>query len=143
WLSFLIEGEELYSAETDADGLVEFSHEFSLGVYELRLVNRAENLQTRIKIKIVDYREEIILLFNNRFNEARERFERIKDNYTARELYNHLKEQTPEAAYEPLWRVVSLFEEANYSLHVINRDHYTRFYSAMRAYREALNAESS
>ncbi|HHL41090.1 MAG TPA: hypothetical protein ENJ36_00360 [Candidatus Bathyarchaeota archaeon] len=106
-------------------------------------MNKAEKLQTSIKIKIVDYREEIIRLFNNRFKEARERFERIKDNYTARELYNHLKEQTPETAYEPLWSVVSLFEEANYSLHMINRDHYTRFYRAMRSYREALDAESS
>lgn len=142
-LTFLLGEDELYSNETDAEGLVEFSQRFPLGVHELRLVNRAEMLQTRIKINIVDYREEIIRLFNNRFKEARERFERIRDNYTARELYNHLKEQTPEAAYEPLWRVVSLFEEANYSLHVINRDHYTRFYRAMRSYREALNAESS
>ena len=46
-------------------------------------------------------------------------------------------------AYEPLWRLVSLFEEANYRLHVINRDHYTRFYRAMNSYREALDAESS
>lgn len=142
-LTFLLEGDELYSSETNAEGLVEFSQKFPLGVHELRLVNRAEILQTSIKINIVEYREEIIRLFNNRFKEARERFERIKDNYTARELYNHLKEQTPEAAYEPLWEVVSLFEEANYSLHVINRDHYTRFYRAMRSYREALNAEGS
>ena len=142
-LTFLIEDNELFSDVTDHEGLVEFSHEYSLGVHELRLVNRSEKLQTSIKIKIVDYREEIIRLFNNRFKEARERFERIKDNYTARELYNHLKEQTPETAYEPLWSVVSLFEEANYSLHMINRDHYTRFYRAMRSYREALNAESS
>ncbi len=142
-LALHLDKAELFCGVTDPDGVVEFKHCFQLGVHELRLVYESEQLQTRINIKIVDYREEIIRLFNNRFKEARERFERIKDNYTARELYNHLKEFNPDAAYEPLWALVSLFEEANYSLHVISRDHYTRFYRAMRRYREALDAESS
>ena len=142
-LVFRLDDSELYSGVTGADGVAEFSHVFPLGTHELRLLYEAERLHTRINIKIVDYREEIIRLFNNRFKEARERFERIKDNYTARELYNYLKEYHPKEAYEPLWALVSLFEEANYSLHVISRDHYTRFYRVMRNYREALDAESS
>jgi len=142
-LTFLVEENELHSGLTDENGVVSFSKSFELGVHELKLVNRAEKLQTSLTIKIVEYRDEVIRLFNNRFKEAKEQFERIKDNYTARELYNHLKELTPEETHEPLRELVYLFEEANYSLHMINRDHYTRFYKAMRRYREALNAEIS
>ncbi len=142
-LTFLLSETELFSGLTDENGVVVFSTSFELGLHELKLVNRAEVLQTSLKIKIVEYREEIIRLFNNRFKEAREQFERIRDNYTARELYNYLKERTPEETHESLWGLVGLFEEANYSLHMINRDHYTRFYHAMRRYREALDAEVS
>ncbi|MCJ7731058.1 hypothetical protein MUP51_01965, partial [Candidatus Bathyarchaeota archaeon] len=140
-LTFLLSETELFSGLTDENGVVVFSTSFDLGLHELKLVNRAEVLQTSLKIKIVEYREEIIRLFNNRFKEAREQFERIRDNYTARELYNYLKEHTPEETHESLWSLVGLFEEANYSLHMINRDHYTRFYQAMRRYREVLDAE--
>jgi len=142
-LTFLLREAELYNGVTNEFGSVSFSTSFKLGVHELKLLNRAELLQTSLKVKIVEYREEIIKLFNNRFKEAKEQFERIKDNYTARELYNYLKEHTPEETHEPLWELVSLFEEANYSLHLINRSHYTRFYHVMRRYREALDAEIS
>jgi len=142
-LTFLVEENEVHSGLTDDDGVVSFFKSFELGVHELRLVNRAEMLQTSLTIKIVEYRDEVIRLFNNRFKEAKEQFERINDNYTARELYNALREHVPEETHEPLWDLVYLFEEANYSLHMINRDHYTRFYKAMRRYREALDAEIS
>jgi len=142
-LRFTLPETEVFSGVTGENGEVSFSKSFGLGVQELRLINEAEGLHTILRIKIVDYREEIIRLFNNRFKEAREQFERIKDNYTARELYNYLKEHTPEVTHDSLWELVSLFEEANYSLHVINRSHYTRFYYAMRTYREVLDAEVS
>ncbi len=142
-LTFTVDDAELFSGLTDENGAVSFSTKLELGVHEVKLVNNAEMLQTSLKIKIVEYREEIIRLFNNRFKEAREQFERIKDNFTARELYDYLRALAPEETHESLWELVSLFEEANYSLHMINREHYTRFYHAMIRYREAHDAENS
>lgn len=142
-LKFSVGDTELYSGNTDEDGVVSFTTRLDKGVNELTITNESERLQTSLKIKIVEYREEIIKLFNNRFKEAKERFERINDNYTARELYNYLKEKTPVEAYDYLKELVFLFEEANYSLHVINRGHYTMFYKSMKSYKEALDGEIS
>ncbi|MFW6109063.1 MAG: hypothetical protein ACOC6N_01305, partial [archaeon] len=142
-LKFSVGDTELYSGNTDEDGFVSFTTRLDKGVHELTITNESERLQTSLKIKIVEYREEIIKLFNNRFKESKEQFERINDNYTARELYNYLKEKTPVEAHDYLKELVFLFEEANYSLHVINRGHYTMFYKSMKSYKEALDGEIS
>ncbi len=141
-LALIFNENELVSAETDSDGKIAYEGEFDVkGIHRLTLHHEGENLRTGLDIKIVDYRDEIIRLFNNRFREARERFQSINDNYTARELYMYLRGETPEPSHRPLRELVFIFEEANYSLHEVNREQYTRFFRAMRIYREALDGE--
>jgi hypothetical protein len=102
-----------------------------------------EELYTELNVKIVEYREEIIDLFNTKFRDARERFDKIKDNYTARELLGYLKTQTPEETHSALGEMIFIFEEANYSLHPIARESYERFYIAKNKFEEVFNGEES
>ena len=89
-------------------------------------------------LRVVDYREEVVSLFNSKFKEARERFKSVRDNYTARELMEFLKRETLEASHSALEEMVFLFEESRYSLHPIPRGVYARFYKAMVRYEEAV-----
>jgi transglutaminase-like putative cysteine protease len=100
-----------------------------------------EAVATELEVRIVEYREEIIALFNTKFTDARKRFDGIKDNYTARELLGYLKAQTPADTHGALTEMTFTFEEANYSLHPIARDSYESFYLAKIAFEEALNGE--
>jgi len=102
-----------------------------------------EELNTELDVNIVEYREEIIDLFNTKFRDARERFDEIKDNYTARELLGYLKTQTPAETHSALGEMTFIFEEANYSLHPIARESYERFYLAKNEFEEVFNGEES
>ncbi len=104
---------------------------------------RVEELDTELDVKIVEYREEIIYLFNTKFRDARERFDKIKDNYTARELLGYLKTQTPAETHGTLGEMTFIFEEANYSLHPIARESYETFYLAKNEFEEVFNGEES
>ncbi|MBT6603853.1 hypothetical protein HN807_02395 [Candidatus Bathyarchaeota archaeon] len=141
-LTLLLNETELTSAKTDSNGKITYTQTFVVkGIHRLKLLHEEEGLRTNLDIKIVEYRDEIIRLFNNRFQEARERFQSIQDNYTARELYLYLSNETPELSHEPLRELVFIFEEANYSLHEVNREQYTRFFKAMRTYKEAIDGK--
>jgi len=143
-LTLIFNETELLSTETDSEGKITHTEAFDTeGIHRLALIHAGEDLRTGLDIKIVDYREEIIRLFNNRFKEARTRFQSVKDNYTARELYEYLRKEAPEPCHEPLRELVFIFEEANYSLHEVNRGQYARFFKAMRKYKEALDGEDS
>ncbi len=111
------------------------------GVHRLSLNHPPEGLVASLDVKIVDYREEIIRLFNNRFTEARERFQGIVDSYTARDLYEYLKQATPKSCHDPLREIVFIFEEANYSTHIVPRDRYSQFFRFIMKYKEALDEE--
>ena len=141
-LSLTLDGDVILS---DANkSLIVHNQSFSaLGIHRLSLAYTEEELKTGLDVKIVEYRDEIIRLFNNRFKESREKFQSIRDNYTARELYEYLKQETPDKAHAPLRELVFIFEEANYSLHEVNREHYTRFFREMRKYKEAQDGEDS
>jgi transglutaminase-like putative cysteine protease len=143
-LSLLLNENVISNKSSDLEGKIRHEETVStLGIHRLTLVHATEELRTGLDVKIVEYRDEIIRLFNNRFKESREMFQTIRDNYTARELYEYLKQETPDAAHEPLRELVFIFEEANYSLHEVKREHYTRFFREMRRYKEALNGEDS
>jgi len=115
----------------------------STGSLKISASYSVEAVATELDVRIVDYREEIISLFNTKFRDARERFDSIKDNYTARELLGYLKTQTPAETYGALGEMTFTFEEASYSLHPIARESYERFYIAKIAFEEVLNGEES
>ncbi len=140
---FKVDGEQVHEAPTDGEGRAGAVLELGLGPVELEASAPQEGLKARAKLRIVDYREEIVRLFNQEFSESQDRFKATRPDLTARELYEALKEGTPREAHQHLWEMVQLFEEAKYSLHPIDRSHYTRYIRASQQYRRALSGEES
>ena len=80
-------------------------------------------------VRIVDYREEIVDLFNS-FIKSAIAVQRVKENMTAREIQQRLLNDIPENKRSYLEEMVSIFELADYSLRQINRLDYEKFFFA-------------
>jgi transglutaminase-like putative cysteine protease len=123
---------------TDGDGEAHASTKFGeRGTYTVTVDYKPGGMKASQRIRVVDYREEVVKLFNSKFKEARERFKAVRENHTARELMEYLEAETPAATHSALEEMVFLFEEANYSLHPVQRGLYERFYRAMIGFEEA------
>jgi hypothetical protein len=79
-------------------------------------------------IRIVDYREEIVRMFNEMYLNYSSRYEGIGDKMTPRELELAIGLKMPETKRKALDVAVTIFELANYSLHAIRRKDYERMY---------------
>ncbi len=106
------------------------------GVHRLRAKfvgsDDGEEVVSEVDVKIVDYREEIVDLFNSFFKSAETRFQGVEDKMTPRELQYTLASQMEAAKQEPLETAVSIFEVADYSLHPVARREYERIYIALK-----------
>jgi len=91
-----------------------------------------EEVVSEAEVKIVDYREEIVDLFNSFFKSAKTRFRGVEDEMTPRELQYTLASQMEASKQEPLETAVSIFEVADYSLHPVARGEYERIYIALK-----------
>jgi hypothetical protein len=98
-----------------------------------------ERAEVGLRLRVVDYREEVIRLFNEEFEGTRARMGLIEDHFTAREFSHRLREATPEEAWGPLDEMVFIFEEADYSTHEIVRAQYEQFYRAKIGYKGVLD----
>jgi hypothetical protein len=128
----------LSDVEGEAQTRVTFAEK---GTYKVESEYAAGRLHASRRLRVVEYRDEIIDLFNSKFKEAEQRFKALRDNHTARELLEYLRKETPAEAHGAVSEMVYLFEEANYSLHPVRRRLYERFYLAMRDYEEASRGE--
>jgi len=81
-------------------------------------------------IKIVDYREEIVDLFNSFIKSASAKRQGLGEVMTAREIQYKLLKELPESKHGYLEDLVSIFEVANYSLRPITRADYEKFFLA-------------
>jgi hypothetical protein len=134
----LVADEHAEDLMTDGDGEARAATKFSeKGTYTVTVDYKPGGMKASQKIRVVDYREEVVKLFNSKFKEARERFKAVRENHTARELMEYLERETPAATHSALEEMVFLFEEANYSLHPVQRGLYERFYRAMIGFEEA------
>jgi transglutaminase-like putative cysteine protease len=91
-----------------------------------------EEVISEAEVKIVDYREEIVDLFNFFFKSAKTRFQGVEDEMTPRELQYTLASQMEASKQQPLETAVSIFEVADYSLHPVARREYERIYTALK-----------
>jgi len=87
------------------------------------------------ELRIVDYREEILDLFNTFSDEHRSTKDEIKEHFTAREAMYVLMKYAPESAHNPLEELTTIFEIADYSTHDVRRGEYERFYLAKEEFR--------
>jgi hypothetical protein len=84
------------------------------------------------RVRIVDYREEVVRLFNELCFRLRLQFQAITELATPRELMVTAGPYMPAAGDRHLDRVVTIFEVANYSLHGIGRDDYVKSYLSIK-----------
>ena len=87
--------------------------------------------------RVVDYREEIVRLYNVFLDWARERTESAIDQATPREVELMLVTRGTRVPQKSLDELISRFEEADYSEHPIARRHYESMYRAWRDVVEA------
>ncbi len=79
-------------------------------------------------IRIVDYREEVVRIYNEMYLNYSSRYEGIGDKMTPRELEKAIGPSMPDVKRTALGAAVTLFELANFSLHAIRRRDYERMY---------------
>lgn len=91
-----------------------------------------EEVNSEAEVKIVDYREEIVDLFNSFFKSAKTKFQGVQEEMTPRELQTTIVNQIDASKQEPLETTVSIFEIADYSLHEMARKDYERIYIALK-----------
>ena len=135
-LEVLISNEGIIKTTTGKDGKAEVRHtykakgEFNIAAkYEESPVKKASAART---IRIVDYREEIVSLFNRLVAELRRNGINVSDEFTPRKiqwLVLNADKTIPEKAMED---AVNCFEETDYSLHPITRQHYETMYLAQK-----------
>jgi hypothetical protein len=83
-------------------------------------------------VRIVDYREEIVRLYNEMIESLKIKGLTLSPKMTAREVENRLRKAFPDLSREVTEYLVSVFEEANYSLHLISRPAYEKMYRAVQ-----------
>jgi hypothetical protein len=88
------------------------------------------------KIRIVDYREEIVALFNRLIDSLSAQGIAVDRMMTAREIESQLKEKNPDIAADVIQDIVRGFESANYSLQPVARKIYIDMYLAVEKIRE-------
>jgi hypothetical protein len=91
-----------------------------------------DNKIDEVKIRIVDYREEVVRLYSEYFLSLKKKDPRIVEETTPREFESIVKGGVPSNKRSSLESVVSLFEVANYSLHTITRRQYEEMYVGLQ-----------
>jgi hypothetical protein len=134
-LEVLIDEEPTTSAELAPGRNVELSYVFvEKGEHAVRAVLRRSWQQpwnTEIKVIVVDYREEIVTLYNSLLEKLEGRGIKAPRQMTGREIERDvlsLLNPNPEVLY----RITALFEKAEYSNHQIARKDYELMYLSLK-----------
>lgn len=83
---------------------------------------------SRADVRIVDYREEIVQMFNELCGDFKARVEGASDRMTPRELAAYVNARAPGGRPPVSETVVGIFETANYSEHAMRRNDYEQMY---------------
>jgi transglutaminase-like putative cysteine protease len=126
---------------TDKSGTAELNHTFNEKEQYEVIVRAREapgigEVTARRTLRIVDYREEIVNLFETLVNWFRDLGIEIDTKLTSREIEYQVLDAGTGIPEKVIDRAVSCFEEADYSLHSITRSNYQDMYLAQREIRE-------
>jgi hypothetical protein len=121
---------------------VQLEHAFTTqGEFEINVQfgsNTGEKLFGTRKIRIVDYREEIVALFNQLIDSLSARGINVDRKMTAREIEGQLRVKNPDLTSDVLEDIIRGFESANYSLHPVARRIYVEMYLAVERIEEQM-----
>jgi hypothetical protein len=106
------------------------------GIYHIQavLVKEVRNgyLPASRMVRIVDYREEIVHLYNEMLVTLKLKGLSLTPKMTAREVERRLQQAFPSLTSDVTSSLVSAFEEANYSLHPIARSAYEKMFTVVK-----------
>jgi hypothetical protein len=131
-ISLVVDG-QIYFAMTMTAGEASVPLILDKGVHVLSLspADGGKELAAA-RIRIVDYREEVVRLFNELCRSVCARFEAKTELATPREFLGAVGPYVSDNGDYHLDRVITIFEVANYSLHGIGRDDYVKSYLSIR-----------
>jgi transglutaminase-like putative cysteine protease len=137
----LLIGKNANRVSTDAGGLVTVQCTFQKkGQYQLVARysgdTNSEPLITRRTVRIVDYREEIVDLFKSMLEWLRSKGLNLPSKATPREIKQMIFEAKWVVTPAALDNIIVCFEEADYSLHTIERKNYITMYLAQKEIRD-------
>ncbi|KXA89235.1 hypothetical protein AKJ61_03320 [candidate division MSBL1 archaeon SCGC-AAA259B11] len=131
-LDFKIDGEKVEKLKTDASGQASLKHKFEeKGTYEVGVFFRKGQIEADRAIRIVEYREEIVRLFNSSFNLYKDHGIDLREETTPREFQRKVSE-LEKIDRKALERMTTIFEIARYSLHPIGRSKYEKMYNSYK-----------
>jgi transglutaminase-like putative cysteine protease len=122
-----LQNQDTINLDEDCEAVLK--HTFTeKGITRIRLTYKGTqaSAETLLVLNIIDYREEIIKLFNEDFNEHVTRAKELNYTATARELLVSSNQLEPHIL-EALVHLILCFEEATYSHHPITEDDYHRY----------------
>jgi hypothetical protein len=130
------DGETVHDV-SDTEGYIHLEHIFNTkGEYVIngsyQDSKTGKEISSWRKARIVEYREEMVRLFNEMLETLNLRDIRIEPEMTAREVELLLGERLKGVSTEIIRRIVAGFEEANYSVHPVTRESYLTMYPAVR-----------
>lgn len=123
--------DETVEAVPPESGVIEKRQLLSKGAHKIWISVKG-NTVVGEDVRIVDYKEEIVSLYNQFYGVFKRSNPSIADEMTAREFESAAKNILSEEKHRVLGELVLLFEVANYSLHEIKREHYVRTYLCIK-----------
>jgi len=140
-LEVYIGSELITQLTTDKSGTGKLDYTFTeKGQYEMIVRAKEEpgvkGVSARRTLRIVDYREEIVNLFEALVNWFRNLGIELDMKLTPREIEYRVLNAGKGIPEKDMDKAVSCFEETDYSLHSINRSHYQAMYLMQREIRE-------
>jgi hypothetical protein len=130
------DGETVHDV-SDTEGYIRLEHIFNTkGEYVIngsyQDSKTGKEISSWRRIRIVEYREEMVRLFNEMLETLNIRDIRIEPEMTAREIEVLLEERMKGVPTEAIRKIVAGFEEANYSVHPVTRESYVAMYPVVR-----------
>jgi hypothetical protein len=127
---------ESIQEKSDETGRIRLSHTFNnTGEYVINATYEddvsGEPVSSWRKIRIVDYREEMVGLFNEMLKKLELTDISIGSDMTPREIEEALKPRLEGIGQATIRRLITGFEEANYSTHPVTRDSYLNMYRSV------------
>ena len=139
--------EDQKSMITVVDGVWSTTHVFPFkGVCIIRASKTSEENkgeESRVTLRVVDYREELVSLFNSIFKKAGLIHPEVENELTAREFQGLLSTLYPTLSQSSLEEITSIFEIADYSIRRVGRPEYEGFYLAKIELERLIEDESS
>lgn len=128
---------ETIQEKTDENGRIGLSHTFkNTGEYVIHASYEeavsGKNISSWRKIRIVDYREEMVRLFNEMLETLEMTDISIDSEMTPREIEEILDSRLEGIDKTALRRLITGFEEANYSTHPVTRDSYLNMFRSIK-----------